>query len=74
MVQKFYIFGNRIYNNTLLCEKLILEYIKRNGNLENYHSFNYYLDENGELILRDNLIVPYQDMKANQYKKLYEAS
>lgn len=73
-IEILYLWESDIYDNTLLCEKLILEYIKRNGNLENYHSFNYYLDENGELILRDNLIVPYQDMKANQYKKLYEAS
>ena len=73
-IEILYLWESDIYNNTLLCEKLILEYIKRNGNLENYHSFNYYLDENGELMLRNNLIIPYQDMKANQYKKLYEAS
>ena len=73
-IEILYLWESDIHNNTLLCEKLILEYIKRNGSLENYHSFNYYLDENGELMLRNNLIIPYQDMKANQYKKLYEAS
>ena len=73
-IEILYLWESDIYNNILLCEKLILEYIKRNGNLENYHSFNYHLDENGELMLRNNLIIPYQDMKANQYKKLYEAS
>lgn len=52
-----------------LCEKLILEYIRNNGILENYHSFNYHVDD-GELKLNNEIIVPYQDMKSDMYYDL----
>ena len=73
-IEILYLWESDIYNNQELCKNLILEYIKRNGILENYHSFNYYLDENKKLILKENLIIPYQDMKASEYKKLYKES
>lgn len=55
-------------------KKLILEYIKRNGILNNYHSFNYYLDEENNLRLNNVLTVPYQDKELNTYKHLFKAS
>lgn len=69
-----YIWESDTYNNLEKCEKLILEYIKRNGKLENYHSFNYYLDENKHLRLCDNIIIPYQDMELDEYKHLLKVS
>ena len=42
-------------------QALIDKYIKQNGLLENYHSFNYHL-ENDDLILNDDIITPYQDI------------
>lgn len=69
-----YIWESDTYNDLLKCEKLILEYIKRNGKLENYHSFNYYLDENGDLKLCDKIVVPYQDMQCDEYKHLLKVS
>lgn len=38
-----------------MCEKLILEYIEKNGKLQNYHSFNYALNDD-TLSLSDNVI------------------
>lgn len=73
-IEILYLWEDDIYNNLEMCEKLILEYIKRNGILENYHSFNYCLDKNGELSLKENLIIPYQEMEVSQYKKLYNVS
>lgn len=73
-IEILYIWECDTYSDLEKCEKLILEYVKRNGDLKNYHSFNYYLDENGELKLRDSLIIPYQDMSCNEYKHLLMVS
>ena len=54
-VEVLYLWEYDIINNKELCEKLILEYIKKNGKLQNYHSFNYVLDNN-ILHLSDNII------------------
>lgn len=48
--------------NLDLCRNLIKEYIKNNGNLENYHSFNYNI-EDGSLKLNKNIELPYMDRK-----------
>lgn len=69
-----YLWETDIDNDLEKCEKLILEYIKRNGELENYHSFNYYLDENGELKLCNNITIPYQDMELETYRHLFKVS
>lgn len=71
-IEVLYLWENDISNNLELCEKLIDLYIKTNGKLENYHSFNYYIDNCSNLCLRENLIVPYQNMKLEQYKHLYK--
>jgi hypothetical protein len=41
-----------------------MEYIRTNGNLQNYHSFNYSMI-NDQLLLNKNLIVPYMDLSKN---------
>ena len=52
-----------------MCKKLILEYINKNGILENYHSFNYVIDD-GKLKLNKDIIISYQEMNINNYKYL----
>lgn len=69
-----YIWESDIYNSLEKCEKLILEYIKRNGDLENYHSFNYYIDKDDNLKLCDNIVIPYQEQNCKDYKKLLKVS
>jgi predicted RNA-binding Zn-ribbon protein involved in translation (DUF1610 family) len=59
-IEILYLWENDIYKNLDLCESLIQLYLEKNGKLENYHSFNYYM-ENGILKLTDNPIVPYSD-------------
>lgn len=73
-IEILYLWESDLYNDLTKCEKLILEYIKTNGKLENYHSFNYRLDLNEELNLCDNIIIPYQDMNCNKYKHLLKVS
>lgn len=71
-IEVLYLWENDIYNNLELCEKLVRTYIKMNGKLTNYHSFNYYIDNDSNLCLKGNLVIPYQDMKLEQYKHLYQ--
>lgn len=73
-IEILYLWESDIYNNLEKCEKLILEYIKRNGKLENYHSFNYCLDSDEKLKLCDDIIIPYQNMSCNEYKHLLMVS
>lgn len=54
-----YLWESDIKNNILLCEKLILLYIKNNGKLLDYQSYNYHLNKNNELEINDLIINPY---------------
>ena len=60
-IEILYLWEDDIYNNLDVCNALINKYINNNGILDNYHSFNYRL-QNNELILNDKIIVPYQDI------------
>lgn len=56
-VEVLYLWEYDINNRIELCKQLILEYIKTNGILDNYHSFNYHC-EDGKLYLNDNIAMP----------------
>lgn len=68
-VEILYLWENNIENNIEMCEALIFKYINSNGVLDNYHSFNWSWEENN-LVLNNDIIIPYQDMKTEQYKHL----
>ena len=55
-----YLWEEDIYKHIDLCENLILLYIEKNGQLDNYHSFNYCM-KNGVLKLNNNLTCSYFD-------------
>ena len=59
-IEILYLWENDIYENPYLCERLIKQYIKSKGKLQNYHSFNYHITKN-KLLLNNNIIIPYQD-------------
>ncbi|MEX0598112.1 MAG: hypothetical protein WD512_16610, partial [Candidatus Paceibacterota bacterium] len=44
-IDVLYLWEQDITERPELCEELILYYIKNNGNIKNYHSFNYELNE-----------------------------
>lgn len=70
-IEILYLWEKDILNNPLLCECIISAYLNNKGILENYHSFNYDLID-GQLILKADLITPYQDMNIemiNQHMK-----
>lgn len=47
-----------IYENTELCKELILLFIHKNGQLDNYNSFNYEFKDN-TLQVKNTIIYPY---------------
>lgn len=59
-IQILYLWEEDINNNIDLCKKLIFLYIDSAGKLNNYHSFNYIL-ENNEIVLKRDISIPYMD-------------
>lgn len=53
-----YLWEKDIMNTPELCKKLLIEYVKNNGELDDYNSFNYCL-HNEELVLNDIIIYPH---------------
>ena len=67
-INVLYLWEKDILENPELCKELIKLYIKEDGVLQNYHSFNYFI-ENDRLTLQKEPTKPYQDMKAEEIKK-----
>ena len=53
-IEILYLWEYDINNRLELCEKLIELYIENNGELDNYHSFNYMINDNGDIELIEN--------------------
>lgn len=62
-IEILYLWEKDILCDPLLCSLLIKYYVNTSGHLKNYHSFNYHLTDNCEVIMNDQLIIPYQDIK-----------
>jgi G:T-mismatch repair DNA endonuclease (very short patch repair protein) len=59
-IEILYLWEKDINENIDLCWMLIQKYIENNGTLNNYHSFNYHLNQNF-LMLNDILVAPFQE-------------
>lgn len=59
-IEILYLWEEDIMNNEDLCSMLVSEYIKKDGVLENYHSFNYKINE-GTLNIKQNTEKPYME-------------
>lgn len=66
-VEILYLWEKDINENIDLCWLLIQMYIKNNGMIDNYHSFNYHLNQN-TLTLNDVIVTPFQEI--NLHDKL----
>lgn len=64
----FYLWESDILDRLDVCLALINLYIKNNGELANYHSFNYSFCDDS-FVLNSNIIYSYQDMDSDQIKK-----
>lgn len=60
-IEVLYLWENDINNTPELCKNLIKYYIGSNGKLENYHSFNYYIDDSNRITINDNIVYSYFD-------------
>lgn len=54
-----YLWEKDIKENIEVCRLLINKYIQENSVLEDYNSFNYYVNDNGKLCLKEEIIKPY---------------
>ena len=65
-----YLWEYDINNNLELCKLLIIDFISNNGVLNNYHSFNYLIDNN-ILILNKDIIIPYMEYINEDLNKIF---
>lgn len=65
-----YLWEYDILSNEELVARLIDKFIADRGNIPNYHSFNYHI-EDGDIALNDEIIIPYQDMSVQEREKYY---
>jgi very-short-patch-repair endonuclease len=72
-VEVLYLWEEEINNNILLCKQLIKLYIKNQGKLNNYHSFNYSLDNN-IIKLNKNILLPYMDWDIKDLNQIIDIS
>lgn len=68
-----YLWEDDINKRADLCLALIELYIKMDGILQNYHSFNYQL-YNNEVLLNLDIIRPYFEMDVEEYRKLIKTA
>ena len=65
-----YLWEHDINTNKELCFELIKYFIERDGEIENKHSFNYKFDDDFNLVLKEKIIIPYQEMSISEYRNL----
>lgn len=58
-VNILYLWEEDINKNPGLCEMIIDKYMENDGILQNYHSINYCVKEDGVLNLNENVLVPF---------------
>ena len=68
-IEILYLWEYDILKRPDICIELIKTYVSLCGTLNNYHSFNYSI-EDSQLLLSNNLITPYQDVSMEQCKQL----
>lgn len=59
-----YLWETDLYTQPKLCEHLIEKYINNGGELENYNSFNYHIEDE-TIVLNNELIYPYYEDAVN---------
>lgn len=64
-----YLWELDINNSIELCKDMIIEYINKKGNLNDYHSFNYNR-ENNQLKLNADIIHPYSSFPSERINEL----
>jgi len=68
-----YLWEYDINNDRELCRELTTLYIDNSGVLDNYHSFNYHLND-GVLTINENIEIPYMDYDIEDLNKIIDLS
>lgn len=68
-IPPLYVWESDLKCSKELCTALIQEYVERRGLLDNYHSFNYTLTDDAKLETNKDIIIAYQDMSIEDFKK-----
>lgn len=63
-IRILYLWEGDVMKRRDLCVELIKHFVHNNGVIENYNSFNYFLNDCGELEITDEVILPYQEIKS----------
>lgn len=63
-----YIWESDINNREDVVIELIKKYVSSGGVLENYHSVNYQINNNGDLVLKDDILTMYQQMELSELR------
>jgi len=72
-INMLYLWEYDINNDRGLCKELITLYVNNKGVLDNYHSFNYHLN-NGILTINKNIEIPYMDYDIEDLNKIIDLS
>lgn len=65
-----YLWEYDVNNRPDLCKELIVKYVKSQGDIENYNSFNWTLN-NGIITINDTIIQSYQEQNIEEYRHLF---
>lgn len=68
-IRILYLWERDLYNDPDKCSLLVENYVKTEGVLNNYHSFNYNKNNNS-LILNDYVITPYMDYENSKLNSI----
>lgn len=66
-----YLWEYDIDNQLEVCINLIIEYIKHDGKLKNYHSMNYYMKDD-KLETNQNILTPYMDISLDDISSIVD--
>lgn len=71
-IEILYLWEKDLLEKYDMCCKLVEEYIKGNGKLNNYHSFNYEISKNK--LIQANSIMPYMEWEIENLNKIIDIS
>jgi hypothetical protein len=71
-IEILYLWEKDLLENYDVCQKLIIEYINNGGKLDNYHSFNYQIINDG--IYKSKNEIPYMDWDIEDLNKIIDIS
>ena len=60
-IEILYLWETDILKRPGLCSALVSLYVSNHGYLDNYHSFNYHIDDCGKLVMNTEIIHPRQE-------------